>query len=320
MKNFLLAVTLFLGCLMATNKAEAQFAYAFEDAANNATTFSSNGYNFSISAALSGPFHINASYPGTGWNGTATDNRYIDNDLHASAGVGTNFTITLTSGPASTIKVKSFYLYLGDNNANLQGSGLVTIVGKSGSSTVFTISKSTGWNTNLGTNNGYNLINLATFGGSDNSNQSITSITISSASNINYVGLDEFVWAAGVASASAPTVTTSAATAITTSGATLNGSVNDNGAATTTSFDYSTNSTLASGVTNVAATPATVSAGGGNTSVSKALTGLNPGTTYYFRAKGVNSVNTVNANILNFTTASAPAISTTGTLAAVNTT
>ncbi|RAJ20055.1 MBG-2 domain-containing protein, partial [Pedobacter cryoconitis] len=105
-----------------------------------------------------------------------------------------------------------------------------------------------------------------------------------------------------------PLATTTGATAITGTGATLSGTIHDNGNATTTSFDYGTSATLA-GSSSINAAPATVSAGTGNTVVTATPAGLNPSTTYYYRSKGLNSSGTTSGNILNFTTsAAAPVI------------
>lgn len=97
----------------------------------------------------------------------------------------------------------------------------------------------------------------------------------------------------------APVVTTNAATALTTTGATLNGAVRSNGAVTTVSFEYG--ATAAYGNT-VAATPGTLAANAASTTVSAVLTGLTCGTTYHYRAKGVNSYGTTNGADLTFTT------------------
>lgn len=104
-----------------------------------------------------------------------------------------------------------------------------------------------------------------------------------------------------------PTATTGTATSITTTGATLNGTVDDNGGDTVASFDYGTTTSYD---TNVTATPATVTTGSGNTAVAAALTGLTCNTTYHFRVKGINSSGTTNGNDATLTTS---ACSTTGT-------
>lgn len=116
--------------------------------------------------------------------------------------------------------------------------------------------------------------------------------------------------------ASAPSVATSAATSPGTGGATLNGTVSSNGAATDVTFQYSTNATLSSGVTTTS--PAQNLAGSASsTAVSKVISGLAAHTTYYFRASGANSQGTTDGTILNFTTGnsnpSAPNATVTGT-------
>jgi hypothetical protein len=100
---------------------------------------------------------------------------------------------------------------------------------------------------------------------------------------------------------SAPTVTTNAATGISSTGATLNGTVNDNGADTTVTFDYGLSAPDYG--TNVAATTGgTITAGTGSTSVAKTLTGLTCNTTYHFRANGVSSAGSTNGLDASFTT------------------
>jgi len=95
-----------------------------------------------------------------------------------------------------------------------------------------------------------------------------------------------------------PVVTTTAATPVYGTMATVNGTVNAGGASTAVSFDYGL--TVAYGST-ATATPATVT-GNTTTPVSANLTGLSLSTLYHYRAKGVNSVGTVNGADMTFTT------------------
>ena len=104
----------------------------------------------------------------------------------------------------------------------------------------------------------------------------------------------------------APTATTSAATSITATGATLNGTHNTQGLSGTVYFQYGTSSTLATSTTVGSATATSSSA----TSKAQALTGLTPGTTYYFRIVTETVGGTTYGSILNFTT-STPAATTT---------
>lgn len=102
----------------------------------------------------------------------------------------------------------------------------------------------------------------------------------------------------------APTVTTDAATAVATATATLNGMVSSNGSITTVTFDYGP--TVAYGSMLTAAT-SPLAANAANSAVSAALSGLTCGTTYHFRAKGVNGIGTTNGGDLSFTTTACPA-------------
>jgi hypothetical protein len=102
-----------------------------------------------------------------------------------------------------------------------------------------------------------------------------------------------------------PNVTTVAATAITATGATINGLVNPNGAATTVTMQYTTNDDdgLEDLITATLTTgPATLPGSSGNTNYAAVLTGLLPGTTYYFIITGANPEFSVTGNILTFTT------------------
>jgi hypothetical protein len=99
-----------------------------------------------------------------------------------------------------------------------------------------------------------------------------------------------------------PAATTGSASSISATGATLNGTINDNGADTTVTFEYGT--TIGYG-TQVSATQGTVTAGAGSKSVSLALTGLSPNTTYHYRVKGTNSAGTTNGSDISFTTSAA---------------
>lgn len=103
--------------------------------------------------------------------------------------------------------------------------------------------------------------------------------------------------------ATAPVVTTNAATALTTTSAKLNGTVDDSGASTTVSFDYGL--TVAYGST-VTSPQSPLGAGYGATPVTATASGLSCGTTYHFRVKGTNSIGTTNGVDMTFTTTACP--------------
>jgi phosphodiesterase/alkaline phosphatase D-like protein len=106
----------------------------------------------------------------------------------------------------------------------------------------------------------------------------------------------------------APAVVTVDANTITSTSATLRGTVNAMWDTTAVSFCYGTDELL-DGCTSSAATPASVS-GSSTTNASKALTGLTPGTLYYFRVSGTNAVSTSDGEILSFRTPDAPTATT----------
>jgi len=94
--------------------------------------------------------------------------------------------------------------------------------------------------------------------------------------------------------AGSPIVVTTAATSVTGTTATLNGTVNPNGHATTYQFEYGT--TLAYG-TLIPVTPASAGSGIAAVPVSASISGLTPGVTYDFNLMATgNSTTTTGAN------------------------
>jgi len=113
-----------------------------------------------------------------------------------------------------------------------------------------------------------------------------------------------------------PDAITGAATSISSTGATLNGTVNPNGSATTYYFDYGTTTAYSMG-------PTAVTSAGSGTSVipeSAVVTGLTPGTIYHFQLVATNGVGTTTGGDLTFTTLAAAPTVTTGAAKCVSTT
>jgi len=148
------------------------------------------------------------------------------------------------------------------------------------------------------------------------SGQSGDSITSSGVNigNVNYGdGNSGFIVARFLISnnnpGSAPSVSTNSATSISQTSATLNGSVNPNGASTNAWFEYGTTYSLGSQTSSQS-----VGSGTSNTSTNYSVSGLSNNTTYYFRAVAQNNYGTAYGSILSFTTTgnvgSAPSVST----------
>ena len=85
-----------------------------------------------------------------------------------------------------------------------------------------------------------------------------------------------------------PAATTGSASSVTPTSATLNGTVNPNGASTTVVFDYGLTASYGKTVT----TTQSPLSGSTNQAVSKGITGLSTGKTYHFRVKATNVAGT----------------------------
>ncbi len=94
-----------------------------------------------------------------------------------------------------------------------------------------------------------------------------------------------------------PVIMSSPATSISATSATLNGTINPGGGATSANFQYGQ-------TTNYGSSTATINIAAGNTTVpaTTLISGLAPGTTYHFQLVGGNSAGTASGGDLTFTT------------------
>ncbi|UWX59272.1 T9SS type A sorting domain-containing protein [Chryseobacterium oranimense] len=162
----------------------------FETESNGSSNFTDNGVIFNILSHVGG-FDIQANYPGTGWSGTANDNRYIDNSGAGNISAGASFSIKTTS---NLFKVNRFWIFLSDTNLNQTVIGNLTITGKLSGITKFTQTKTTGFVTSLGSTNGYTLIDLTNLNGQNYSNIIIDQLQVTLGGAYTYAGLDAFTW------------------------------------------------------------------------------------------------------------------------------
>ena len=107
-----------------------------------------------------------------------------------------------------------------------------------------------------------------------------------------------------------PTVNTNPATAVDSSQATLHGDLTDLGGADSVDvhFEWGTDSTLTTHNTTISQPLTTVG------TFSHTLSGLDPDTTYYFRAVATNTAGTTTGDILSFTTDNVYALTTSSTI------
>ncbi|NDP27174.1 MAG: hypothetical protein GZ087_07085, partial [Flavobacterium sp.] len=186
---------LFIGSIFA------QTTETFETEIDNSKSFTDNSQVFNITSQAGGTFDI-ANFTGTGWNGTAADNKFIDNSATADIGVPIQFTIKSAGG--TSFHLKSIYLFLSQSDLN-SGIGSCTIIGKKAGAVVFTATASTGFNSNILVKNGYTLIDLANYGGANNSNANIDEYIVSTTGTFEYVALDAMKWEYDCSGLVAPT-------------------------------------------------------------------------------------------------------------------
>jgi hypothetical protein len=101
--------------------------------------------------------------------------------------------------------------------------------------------------------------------------------------------------------ATAPSAFTGSVSALGPTSASLNGTVNPNGTATSWRFDYGTASSYGTQTSSQSA-----GSGTSDSSVSASLTGLLPGTTYHYRLEATSSAGTTDGSDGIFTTSSPP--------------
>lgn len=123
----------------------------------------------------------------------------------------------------------------------------------------------------------------------------------SSANGTGYGAEASFVTATDPG-ASSPTATTELASAVSYTSAILQGTINAGGATTTYYFEIGTSP----GVYTLTSSSGTVT-GSSDSFVGRSVAGLAQGTTYYYRARGSNSVGSATGAELSFTTLTAPA-------------
>ncbi len=186
MKIFLIKPA-FILCLATTLafSANAQYTETFESQTPNASSFTSNGQNFT----LTNSFIIYSSRGGYGYQHS---NRFIDNNDN----VATNQANSIKTTNGAKFTVDNLWLYVStDGGNNPSDDGSVIITGKLGGVVKFTINKTSGFTNSFVPDNGYSYVDFTTEGGTDNSVISIDEIEFQLQGNFNYIGIDNFTWA-----------------------------------------------------------------------------------------------------------------------------
>lgn len=134
-------------------------------------------------------------------------------------------------------------------------------------------------------------------------NDTLYNYRIRASNNAGVVVSSNMTFTTGGSTPALPAVTTGAATGIVDNGATLNGTVNPNGGATTYQFEYGTTASYGS---FAPAAAASAGSGGSDTAVNVTLNGLASGTTYFFSLTASNGAGPVTGSQGAFTTTGTP--------------
>lgn len=162
----------------------------FEDETGGAVSFTSNGQIFNITSQQSN-FDIYNDLPGLGWNGTAPDNKFIDNSGQTDFKQTVEFTIA--SEGVVPFTLKSMWMFYSHKDLT-PGQGTITITGRRSGTDVFSVTETLS-TVNQSQQNGYSKFDLSSYGAQDNANKVIDAFVISTSGDFEYIALDALTWA-----------------------------------------------------------------------------------------------------------------------------
>ncbi len=186
----------------------AQSVETFEDEAPGSLTFTDGSQSFSISSSFGENYNVftdgfsdngnttEDNCVGCGWNGTAADNKFIDNsDPVNTNGTNNGSSFTISTG-GTEIGVTSLYLFCSTASITAH-TGTLTLEGYKSGILQYTITKTNGFNdpANFGVNNGFTFIDFATEGAANYTQTRIDQLVFTSTGNLDYMALDAFSWA-----------------------------------------------------------------------------------------------------------------------------
>jgi hypothetical protein len=181
--------------------------------------FVNNGQSFTVTNAncltggTFGVFVPNDTYVPCSGSGSQTSNNVSTYGVGTSCSsgscsgtsakfldAGASNTLSQTYGIETTnaalFTIKALYIYLSsDNSATPSNAGGVTFRGKVAGSTVFTYTKTTGFNSSFGLNNGFTFIDFAIPG---YASTNIDELQIQTGAGGNYIAIDNFTWGISV--------------------------------------------------------------------------------------------------------------------------
>lgn len=185
MTIFLLSAQIINAQIIIENKSKEDF----ETETNGTKSFTDNGVIFNIISHNAEFVIFNSSSDLLGWNGTERDEVYIDND--SSRKIESSFSIKTTS---NLFKVKSFWAFIGDVYYNIQAKGSLTITGKLNGSTMFSHTKTSGFEDVITNNAGFTFIDLSNLDNYNFSNIVIDELELTLGEEFAYIAFDAFTW------------------------------------------------------------------------------------------------------------------------------
>ena len=189
-----------ISMILTTINLHTQNIESFEDETDNAITFTTNGQSFTIESGTNENFIVKERQ-NFGWDGGADtpDDKYVDNSANSSTNDGTSFTIKTTDG--ADISINSLYLFVGTYDQTMVTNETLTIEGKRDGNSIYTISKTSGFAYDGGSN-GFTFIDFSNENGVDNSATNVDELVFSSTSTADYLALDYLIWSSATLSTS----------------------------------------------------------------------------------------------------------------------
>ncbi|GEQ85498.1 hypothetical protein ULMS_10060 [Patiriisocius marinistellae] len=167
------------------------FIETFESFGAGGNTFTSNGVGFETSDANFNITFLN--------NGGASGSQFLDN--LGDQGTGKSYSITTTGTELFSVNTAGIYVSSMADGAFPTDDGTLTIEGRLSGSTIYTITKNSGFLTDFTTNNGYNPIDFAA-----NGTINVDELRITIGGAFIYVSLDDFEHCPEVLTTDPPTI------------------------------------------------------------------------------------------------------------------
>ena len=191
MKHFYILLCLTMISVFSLN-AQTVINEDFESATPELTTFTSSEQVFDITSTTPNNSFKITQATGSGWNGSAVDDKFIDNSTSIVTGQNPSFSIKTNDG--NPFNLKSFWFFFSPNSGT-SANGELSIIGKLNGATVFTAVGDATFVENLPISNGFfKKADLTSLGGTDNSNVNIDEFVISTSNNVYYIELDALEW------------------------------------------------------------------------------------------------------------------------------